>query len=155
MLQVEHFDGWHLGVDDPVLGHAGEGIPLPLDDAVPFGVTRRDDLDGQRHGSANRVPDAVFVLDLNKEEIAVREARRLNLPVLGLVDTNCDPDDADLVIPGNDDAIRSCSLIVRVVAQAIADGQAKLTVAEARAKVKAEKAEKTKATDTSEAPSAE
>jgi len=97
-------------------------------------------LDTNLGGVANMrsVPDAVFVLDLNKEEIAVREAKRLNLTVLGLVDTNCDPDDADLVIPGNDDAIRSCSLIVRVIAQAIADGQAKLTVAEARAKIKAE-----------------
>jgi small subunit ribosomal protein S2 len=97
-------------------------------------------LDTNLGGVANMrsVPDAVFVLDLNKEEIAVREARRLGLPVLGLVDTNSDPDDADLVIPGNDDAIRSCSLIVRVIAQAIADGQAKLTVAEARAKIKAE-----------------
>ena len=97
-------------------------------------------LDTNLGGVANMrsVPDAVFVLDLNKEEIAVREAKRLNLTVLGLVDTNCDPDDADLVIPGNDDAIRSCSLIVRVIAQAIADGRAKLTVAEARAKIKAE-----------------
>ena len=97
-------------------------------------------LDTNLGGVANMrsVPDAVFVLDLNKEEIAVREARRLGLPVLGLVDTNSNPDDADLVIPGNDDAIRSCSLIVRVIAQAIADGQAKLTVAEARAKIKAE-----------------
>ena len=97
-------------------------------------------LDTNLGGVANMrsVPDAVFVLDLNKEEIAVREAKRLNLTVLGLVDTNCDPDDADLVIPGNDDAIRSCSLIVRVIAQAIADGQAKLTVAEARAKIKAD-----------------
>ena len=97
-------------------------------------------LDTNLGGVANMrsVPDAVFVLDLNKEEIAVREAKRLNLTVLGLVDTNCDPDDADLVIPGNDDAIRSCSLIVRVIAQAIADGQAKLTLAEARAKIKAD-----------------
>ena len=97
-------------------------------------------LDTNLGGVANMrsIPDAVFVLDLNKEEIAVREAKRLNLTVLGLVDTNCDPDDADLVIPGNDDAIRSCSLIVRVIAQAIADGQAKLTLAEARAKIKAD-----------------
>src|SRR5262245_59994590 len=60
------------------------------------------------------VPDAVFVVDLRKEQLAVREARRLGLPVIALVDTNCDPDEADYVIPGNDDAIRSCSLIVRV-----------------------------------------
>jgi small subunit ribosomal protein S2 len=68
------------------------------------------------------LPDVVFVIDLKKEQLAVREARRLGLPVVALVDTNCDPDDADLVIPGNDDAISSCSLVVRVIADAVADG---------------------------------
>ena len=57
-----------------------------------------------------RQPDAVFVIDLKKEQLAVREARRLGVPVVGLVDTNADPDEADFVIPGNDDAIRSCNL---------------------------------------------
>ena len=76
------------------------------------------------------VPDAVFVIDLRKEQLAVREARRLGLPVIALVDTNCDPDDADHVIPGNDDAIRSCSLIVRVIADAIEAGKTRVTVAE-------------------------
>jgi small subunit ribosomal protein S2 len=76
------------------------------------------------------VPDAVFVIDLRKEQLAVREARRLGLPVIALVDTNCDPDDADLVIPGNDDAIRSCSLVVRVIADAIEAGKTKVTIAE-------------------------
>jgi small subunit ribosomal protein S2 len=75
-------------------------------------------------------PDAVFIVDLRKEQLAVREARRLGLPVIALVDTNCDPDEADFVIPGNDDAIRSCSLIVRAVADAIAAGQQKVTVEE-------------------------
>ena len=70
------------------------------------------------------VPDAVFVIDLKKEALAVREARRLGIPVIGLVDTNCDPDEVDFVIPGNDDAIRSSSLIVRVLADAIAEGRA-------------------------------
>jgi small subunit ribosomal protein S2 len=68
-------------------------------------------------------PDALFIVDLRKEQIAVREGRRLGLPIVALVDTNCDPDEADFVIPGNDDAIRSCSLVVRVVADGIADGQ--------------------------------
>jgi small subunit ribosomal protein S2 len=77
-----------------------------------------------------RLPDAMFVIDLRKEQLAVREARRLGLPVVALVDTNCDPDDADYVIPGNDDAIRSCSLIVRVLAEAIEAGKSKVTVAE-------------------------
>jgi small subunit ribosomal protein S2 len=76
------------------------------------------------------VPDAVFVIDLRKEQLAVREARRLGLPVIALVDTNCDPDDADYVIPGNDDAIRSCSLIVRVIADAIEAGKTKVTETE-------------------------
>ncbi len=69
------------------------------------------------------LPDAVFVVDLKKEQLAIREARRLAIPVVGLVDTNCDPDDADFVIPGNDDAISSCTLVTRVIANAIADGR--------------------------------
>ncbi len=76
------------------------------------------------------LPDAVFVLDLRKEQLAVREARRLGLPIIALVDTNCDPDDADYVIPGNDDAIRSCSLVVRVIADAIEAGRTKVTAEE-------------------------
>jgi small subunit ribosomal protein S2 len=77
-----------------------------------------------------RQPDAVFILDLKKEALAVREARRLGLPVVALVDTNCDPDEADYVIPGNDDAIRSCSLVVRVLAEAIEQGKSKVSPAE-------------------------
>jgi small subunit ribosomal protein S2 len=72
-------------------------------------------------------PDAVFVVDLRKEQLAVREARRLGLPIIALVDTNCDPDEADYVIPGNDDAIRSCSLVIRAIADAIDAGKAKVT----------------------------
>jgi len=77
-----------------------------------------------------RLPDAVFVVDLKKEQLAIREARRLGLPVVALVDTNCDPDDADYVIPGNDDAIRSCSLIIRAIANGIEAGKQKVTAAE-------------------------
>jgi small subunit ribosomal protein S2 len=78
-----------------------------------------------------KLPDAVVVIDMKKEALAVREARRLNIPVVGLVDTNCDPDEADFVIPGNDDAIRSTSLIVRVLADAVAEGRNKgITVAD-------------------------
>ena len=73
-----------------------------------------------------RQPDAIFVVDLRKEQIAVREARRLGLPIIGLVDTNCDPDEADYVIPGNDDAIRSCSLVIRAIAQAIEEGKSQV-----------------------------
>ena len=77
-----------------------------------------------------RQPDAVFIVDLKKEQLAVREARRLGVPIIALVDTNCDPDEADYIIPGNDDAIRSCSLIVRAIADGIAAGQTKVTTKE-------------------------
>jgi small subunit ribosomal protein S2 len=70
-----------------------------------------------------RLPDAVVIVDLKKETIAVREANRLGLEVIGLVDTNCDPDEATLVIPGNDDAIRSCGLVLRTLADAIIEGR--------------------------------
>ncbi len=75
-----------------------------------------------------RQPEALFIVDLRKEQLAVREARRLGLTVVALVDTNCDPDDADYVIPGNDDAIRACSLVVRVVADGIAAGKDQVSV---------------------------
>jgi small subunit ribosomal protein S2 len=77
-----------------------------------------------------RQPEAVFIVDLRKEQLAVREARRLGLPIVALVDTNCDPDEADYIIPGNDDAIRSCSLIIRAIADGIAAGQTKATPAD-------------------------
>jgi small subunit ribosomal protein S2 len=80
-----------------------------------------------------RQPDAVFIVDLRKEQLAVREARRLGLPVIALVDTNCDPDEADYVIPGNDDAIRSCALVVRAIADGIDAGKQRVTSAELRA----------------------
>ena len=73
-----------------------------------------------------RQPDAIVILDLRKEQIAVKEAKRLGLPVIALVDTNCDPDDADFVVPGNDDAIRACSLVVKVIADAIEQGTQKV-----------------------------
>ena len=69
-----------------------------------------------------RLPDAVFVIDTKKEHIAVNEARKLGIPVIAIVDTNCDPDEVDFVIPGNDDAIRAVNLVARVVADALADG---------------------------------
>ena len=70
-----------------------------------------------------RQPDAIFIVDLRKEQLAVREAKRLGMPVIALVDTNCDPDEADFVIPGNDDAIRSCSVIVKAIADGIEAGK--------------------------------
>ena len=70
----------------------------------------------------DRVPDAVFIIDTKKEHIAVTEARKLGIPVIAIVDTNCDPDEVDFVIPGNDDAIRSVTLVARVIADALARG---------------------------------
>jgi small subunit ribosomal protein S2 len=70
-----------------------------------------------------RAPDAVFVIDTKKEHIAVTEANRLGIPVIAVVDTNCDPDVIDFVIPGNDDAIRSANLMCRIVADAVIEGQ--------------------------------
>jgi small subunit ribosomal protein S2 len=71
----------------------------------------------------DRLPNAVFVIDTKKEHIAVTEARKLGLPVVAVVDTNCDPDVIDYVIPGNDDAIRSGSLMCRVIADAVVEGR--------------------------------
>jgi small subunit ribosomal protein S2 len=81
-----------------------------------------------------RQPDAIFIVDLRKEQLAVREAKRLGMPVIALVDTNCDPDEADYVIPGNDDAIRSCSVIVKAIADGIEAGKQRLTEAELKAR---------------------
>ena len=72
----------------------------------------------------DRLPDAVFVTDLKTEEIAVHEAARLRIPIIGLVDTNCDPTPVDYVIPGNDDAIRSCQLIIGTIGSAVEEGAA-------------------------------
>ena len=69
-----------------------------------------------------KLPSAVWVIDSNKEHIAVGEARKLGIPVISILDTNCDPDDIDFPIPGNDDAIRSVTLLTRVIADAVADG---------------------------------
>ena len=88
-----------------------------------------------------RQPDAVVIVDLKKEALAVREARRLGLPIVALVDTNCDPDEADYVIPGNDNAIRSCNLIIRALANAIEAGKQKVAPQEFEAAPAAEETE--------------
>jgi small subunit ribosomal protein S2 len=85
-----------------------------------------------------RVPDAVVVLDLKTEAIAVAEARRLRIPLIGLVDTNCDPDGIDYVIPGNDDAIRSCTLIAGAIGEVVGEGNAVFRAEEERARKEAE-----------------
>jgi small subunit ribosomal protein S2 len=80
----------------------------------------------------DRLPDAVFVTDLKTEEIAVREAARLRIPIIALVDTNCDPTPIDYVIPGNDDAIRSCQLVIGTIGGAIDEGASAWRVQEER-----------------------
>jgi small subunit ribosomal protein S2 len=80
----------------------------------------------------DRLPDAVFVTDLKTEEIAVREAARLRIPIIALVDTNCDPTPIDYVIPGNDDAIRSCQLVIGTIGSAIDEGAGAWRVQEER-----------------------
>src|SRR5512141_261301 len=78
-------------------------------------------LEGIRHMS--RLPDALFVVDTRKEKIAVDEARKLKIPVIGVVDTNCDPDEVDYVIPGNDDALRAIRLFASRIADAVTSGR--------------------------------
>jgi small subunit ribosomal protein S2 len=80
-----------------------------------------------------RQPEAIFIVDLRKEQLAVREARRLGLPVIALVDTNCDPDEAQFVIPGNDDAIRSCTVVIKAIADGIEAGKKRVTESELKA----------------------
>lgn len=74
-------------------------------------------------GNLSRPPDAVYILDTKKEEIAVREAKKLGIPIVAVLDTNCDPDDVDYAIPGNDDAIRSGALLTRIIADACIEGR--------------------------------
>ena len=85
-----------------------------------------------------RVPDAMFVVDLKTEAIAVREAQRLRIPIIGLVDTNCDPDGIDFVVPGNDDAIRACTLITRAIGDVVAEGRNRFRAEEEQARREAE-----------------
>jgi small subunit ribosomal protein S2 len=92
-----------------------------------------------------RVPDAMFVIDLKTEEIAVKEARRLRIPIIGLVDTNCDPDGIDYVVPGNDDAIRSCTLITQAIGQVVQEGNAVFRAEEEKARKEAEERAKAEA----------
>ena len=106
---------------------------LDLDDPAGAGMTKKELLVLQREKDKlertlggirdmSRVPSAVWIVDTKKEHIAVGEARKLGIPVVAILDTNCDPDEVDYPIPGNDDAIRSVTLLTRVLADAVADG---------------------------------
>ena len=96
----------------------------------------------------DRLPDAVFIVDPRKEHIAVLEAKKLGIPVIAIVDTNCDPDDADYIIPGNDDAIRAIKLFSSVIADAVLEGKQGEQLDEAEA-------EATEAEDAEDAEAAE
>jgi len=72
--------------------------------------------------TVNKTPSAIWVVDTNKEHLAITEAKKLGIPVIGILDTNCDPDEVTIGIPGNDDAIRSVQLLTRVIADAVAEG---------------------------------
>ena len=103
---------------------AGDFEAMPKKEALILGrelIKLQKNLGGIR-GMA-KMPDAIFVLDTKKEHIAVTEANKLHLPVVAVVDTNCDPDVIDFVIPGNDDAIRSGNLLCRVIADAVEEGR--------------------------------
>ena len=98
----------------------GEFELLPKKEVAEL-KAERDKLEANLGGikDMQELPGVMFVIDLKKEEIAVKEARRLHIPIVGLVDTNCDPDLVDYVIPGNDDAIRAIKLISSVIANAV------------------------------------
>jgi len=100
-------------------------------------------LEGIRHMS--RLPDALFVVDTRKEKIAVDEARKLKIPVIGVVDTNCDPDEVDYVIPGNDDALRAIRLFASKIADAITGGRGIRESAQAEESAEAEGDERRRA----------
>jgi small subunit ribosomal protein S2 len=92
-----------------------------------------------------RPPDAIFVVDLKTEDIAVREAARLKIPIIGLVDTNCDPGPVDYVIPGNDDAIRSCKAIVEAIGGVVGEQHARFRAEEEAARREREEQERKEA----------
>jgi small subunit ribosomal protein S2 len=116
------------------LQNNGQLALLPAKERISM-LAELEKLEANLGGVADlrRQPDAIFIIDLKKEQLAVREARRLGMPIIALVDTNCDPDEADYIIPGNDDAIRSCNLIVRALADGIAAGSQKVSQREMEA----------------------
>ena len=92
--------------------------------------------------SMNKLPGALFIVDIKKESIAVKEAKRLNIPVFAMVDTNCDPDEIDYIIPANDDAVKTVELITKSIAEAVIEGQAKLKEKKAEEAAEREKQKK-------------
>jgi len=106
---------------------------LNYDDVAASGLTKKELLQQKRKmdklaktlggiRDMHKVPQAIWVVDTNKEHLAIDEARKLHIPIVGILDTNCDPDQVDFPIPGNDDAIRSVGLLTRILADAVAEG---------------------------------
>ena len=110
-------------------------------------MSERDKLETNLGGVADmqRPPDAMFVVDLKSEVIGVREATRLKIPIIGLVDTNCDPDPVDMVIPGNDDAIRSCKVIIEAIAGVASERATQFRAEEERARQEREEQQRLEA----------
>ncbi len=98
----------------------------------------------------SKLPGAIFVVDIKKEEIAVKEAKRLNIPVLAIVDTNCDPDPIDHLIPANDDAVKTIELVIKQMADAVLEGQAKFKERRAEESAERERMKKEKERDKEE-----
>jgi small subunit ribosomal protein S2 len=110
-------------------------------------MAERDKLEANLGGvrDLQRPPDAIFIVDLKTEEIGVREAARLKIPIIGLVDTNCDPGPVDYVIPGNDDAIRSCKLVIEAIGDVVAEQHSRFRAEEEAARREREEQERREA----------
>jgi small subunit ribosomal protein S2 len=110
-------------------------------------IAEREKLETNLGGVADmqRPPDAVFVVDMKTETIGVREAVRLKIPIIGLVDTNCDPDPVQYVIPGNDDAIRSCRVVIEAISSVVAERSARFRAEEEAARLEREEQERREA----------
>jgi small subunit ribosomal protein S2 len=119
---------------------------LPVRERIAA-MAERDKLETNLGGVADmqRPPDAMVVIDLKTETIGVREASRLNIPIIGLVDTNCDPDPVDYVIPGNDDAIRSCRLVIHAISDVAGERSAIFRAEEEAARREREEQERREA----------
>ena len=123
----------NFGTISKRIGKMKELEGLNFDDVAASGLTKKELLQQKRKKEKlaktlggirdmSKLPQAIWVVDTKKEHLAIDEARKLRIPIIGILDTNCDPDEVDYAIPGNDDAIRSVALLTRVVADAVADG---------------------------------
>ena len=123
----------NFGTISKRIGKMKELEGLNFDDVAASGLTKKELLQQKRKKEKlaktlggirdmGKLPQAIWVVDTKKEHLAIDEARKLRIPIIGILDTNCDPDEVDYAIPGNDDAIRSVALLTRVIADAVADG---------------------------------